>query len=102
MKKINKEKIGPLGITSFLDAVALCMPIITSDNTCFSNDVKKYQLGIVYETGNETSLKNAMRRMYEDRQFYDSCIQNLKAYRSTRDISIFSCNLKQIIKNIFN
>ena len=100
VKKFNKEKIGPLGITSFLDAVALCMPIITSNNTCFSSDVQKYQLGLVYEAGNKESLKQSMNKMYMDRQFYDNCTKNLQTYKKDRDISAFSCNLKKIIKNV--
>lgn len=100
VKKFNKKKIGPLGITSFLDAVALCMPIITSDNTCFAKDVEEFQLGIVYETGNAESLKNAMKKMYENKAFYEECVGNLANYKKTRDISVFSDNLKNIIKKV--
>ena len=102
VKKFSKEKIGPLGITSFLDAVALCLPIIASDNTCFSKDVEKYKLGIVYETGNVESLKKAMKRMYEDKVFYKNCVHNLENYKKTRDISVFSEKLRNIMRTVMS
>lgn len=100
VKKFKKEKIGPLGITSFLDAIALCMPIITSDNTCFAGEVEKYNLGIVYETGSVDSLKRAMRKMKNDKQFYNKCTINLQNYKEKRDISKFSKKLQEIIKRV--
>lgn len=102
VKKFNKKKIGPLGITSFLDTVALCMPIIASDNTCFSGDIEKYQLGIVYKTGDAESLKKAMQKMHNDESFYKNCVQNLKNYKKTRDISAFSEKLKDIMRNVMH
>lgn len=100
VKKFKKKKIGPLGITSFLDAVALCIPIVTSDNTCFSDDIKKYHLGVVYKTGNKESLKKAMKKIYEDKIFYKECVRNLKGYKETRDIQLFSQKLQNIIRKL--
>lgn len=35
------------GEVDFLDCMALGIPVITSDNTCFAGDVEKYGLGII-------------------------------------------------------
>ena len=99
VKKFKKEKIGPLGITSFLDCIALKLPVITSDNTCFADDVKKYGLGVVYKTGNEKSLEDAFIKMKEDREFYYQCCKNIEQYSNNKTIYEYGENLKRIFNS---
>lgn len=99
VKKFKKSKIGPLGITSFLDCMALKLPVITSDNTCFANDVEKFGLGIVYKTGNEQDLVDALIKMKENKQFYSQCCENMELYSKNKTAFEFGENLKQIINS---
>lgn len=80
IQKSDKIMIGPLGVTSFLDAIALNMPIVVSDNVFFSELIEKYQLGIVYETGNTLDLAKAMEKIYYDNEFLLRCKENMKKY----------------------
>lgn len=94
--QFNKEKIGPLGITSFLDCMALGCPVIASDNTCFAGEVRDKELGYIYKTGDIESLKNGMRLMAGDSEYYSKCRDNIMRYAETRTIASFSDNLRRI------
>ena len=100
IKKFNKEKIGPLGITSFLDCIALGIPVITSDNTCFAPDVKKYKLGCVYRTGDVDSLMHSLRVIKDDHEFYNQCVKNIEQYSNGRTIEAFNKKLLNIINKV--
>lgn len=97
VKKFKKPKIGPLGITSFLDCIALKIPVITSDNTCFADDIEKYGLGIAYKTGNEQELSDALIRMKCDKEFYSQCCKNIEVYSRNKTIFEYGENVKRII-----
>ena len=96
-KDNNLKLLGPIGNTSFMDAIALEMPVICSDNLCFSKDVEKESLGIVYKAGNEESLYYALKKMYEDINFYNECCNNMKKYSKKYDISIYQNSIWDII-----
>ena len=63
----------------------------------FSKDIEKYQLGVIYETGNVEQLKAAMKKLYEDKTYFEQCVFNLEEYKRVRDISLFSDCLLKII-----
>lgn len=97
--KNEKYKIGPLGITSFLDCVALEMPVIASDNVCFANNIVKNDIGIVYQTGNKKELSGALLKM-ENEAYYKKYSANIKKYRIGKTVQKYSENLLSIIKEI--
>ena len=100
VKEFPNIVIGPLGITSFLDGMALGCPIITSDNTCFASDVDKYHLGITYKTGDLNSLRESLLRMKEDEAFWETCKNNMIKYSEGKTIEKYSENLTRIINSI--
>lgn len=100
IRENKKFTIGPLGITSFLDCMALDIPVVTSNNTCFAEDVEKYTLGCSYETGNMQSLEQAMKKLYNDRDFYMECSENMQKYSTGKTIEKYSANLIYIINEV--
>lgn len=96
----NKYKIGPLGITSFLDCIALQLPVIASDNVCFAEDIERYGLGKIYKTGDAESLSENLLKVENDKEEYKILKSNIKKYRKNRDIIFYSKNLLKIIRNI--
>lgn len=102
IKNFEGKIIGPLGITSFLDCIALGIPVITSDNTCFANEVKRYNLGISYRTGEAKDLADALQKMHNDVEFYQNCKKAILQYREGRTIDVYSNNLAQIINNVMS
>lgn len=100
VKKNKKNKIGPLGITSFLDSIALGMPVIASDNVCFANEIVKHNIGIVYKTGDINDLSKALKTMQKDQELYDKCSYSMKIYQKNHNIKQYSEKMVLIIKDI--
>ena len=94
-----KNKIGPLGITSFMDCVALGIPVVASDNVCFAKDIKDNGLGLLYKTGDADSLATAMKRLSEDVDFYNSCREKLHSY-ANKTVEEYSNILVEVISHI--
>lgn len=93
------KTLGPIGITSFMDAVALNMPIICSNNTCFSQYVIQNKLGIVYTAGNFEELVEAMKK-FNDNKYYVKCVSNMKKFSQGKSINIYSSKLENILKEV--
>lgn len=92
--------LGPIGNTSFMDAIALAKPIICSDNLYFSEDVEKYKLGLVYKAGDKTSLVQCMKIMSGDENFRENCTENMRNYAKDKDITNYSDCVESIFNNI--
>lgn len=92
--------MGPYGITSFMDAIALRLPVICSDNCCFAHYVKNFELGMTYKTGNEESLSDAVKRLYLDKSFYEKCVHNMYEFAIGKDAFQYSTNLRNILNEI--
>ena len=95
----KKEKIGPLGITSYLDAIALGIPVIASDNVCFADEIRKRKTGMLFETGNIDDLSLKMTKLLNDRSIYNECCDNLKRMDGM-GIDQYSITLVGILENI--
>lgn len=92
--------IGPLGATSFLDAISLGYPVLVSDNVYFADDVINNEIGLVYKTGDLEDLKEKMRLMYENDELMKKFTINMIEYGKNRDISNYSKILKESIDEL--
>lgn len=95
----KKNKIGPLGITSFLDCIALKKPVIASDNVCFAQEIETHRIGLLYKTGDKESFRNALKNISEDDCLYNELISNIEKYEY-RSVSDYSVVLSMIIENV--
>lgn len=95
----KKYKIGPLGVTSFLDCIALKLPVIASDNVCFAEEIEKYELGIIYKTGDAYSLKKAIKTM-KNKKVQEAMRTNIMQYQQNKSIQVYSEKLIEIIDKI--
>lgn len=95
IQESKKERIGPLGITSYMDAVSLGIPVIASDNACFAKDIIRLKVGIVYKTGDCEDLANALRTLQSDASLYNSCVENMKLFNRSSIVD-YSFNLQNI------
>lgn len=93
--------VDPVGYTSLMDALALNIPVIVSDNTLVSNFVKRYHIGIVYEAGNLASLKNALEQMQDEKK-WNNFKDNLLSIRMNQNVSIekFSKELFDVFRYV--
>lgn len=97
--KNDKNKIGPLGITSFLDCIALELPIVASDNVCFAREIKENNLGVVYTTGAWKSLSAAMRELMDEKK-YDEYKKAIAEFKSEKTMKRYENKLYLIIENL--
>ena len=95
----SEKMLGPIGLTSFLDAIALGMPIITANKTVFSKIVEIEKMGIVYKAGNLADLKAAMNIFINDKSLIRTYGENAYQYGRKNDINKFSAELKKLLDN---
>lgn len=87
------------GSTSFMDAIALGMPIVWHKGNPYSDDIEKYQLGELFERENIEDLKKALRKVLENYDFYHN---NMLAFRKTHNIYSFTERLFEGFKAILD
>lgn len=97
----DKNKIGPLGITSFLDCIALGLPIVASDNVCFANIITENNLGLVYKTGDSQSLSIEMKEIM-DAKNYNDFRKSIIKFKQEKTMRKYAENLNRIIENLNN
>ena len=97
----DKNKIGPLGITSFLDCIALGLPIVASDNVCFANVIMENNLGLVYKTGDSQSLSTEMKKIMDVKNYNDFRKSIIK-FKQEKTMRKYAENLNRIIENLNN
>lgn len=95
----DKNKIGPLGITSFLDCIALGLPIVASDNVCFANIITENNLGLVYKTGDSQSLSTEMKKIMDVKNYNDFKKSIIK-FKQEKTMRKYAENLNRIIENL--
>lgn len=100
-KSNNNLMLGPVGSTSFMDAIALGKPVICSDNLYFARDIEKYSLGLVYKAGNKDSLISCMKKMITDEKLRVVCTDNMKRYAENKDIENYSKSVYKIITTVY-
>lgn len=88
------------GLTSYMDALALRMPIIASDNVSFAWEIDEYGLGLLYKTGDIESLKAAIKKLHDDESFFKKCRENITEYTRHSNINEYSKRLEKIFDNL--
>lgn len=68
------------GLTSFIDAVMLGIPILMSDNTLIGIDIEKKNMGYVYRAGDELDLRNKVNKLlnlsdFDYLKMRESCLE---------------------------
>lgn len=97
--KTNK-RLGPIGLTSFLDAVALGIPIISADNTAFANIIVDKKLGFIYNAGDQVDLENKMNLFKKNPLLINELGFNACEFGRKYDIKYFGDKLYNIFKSI--
>lgn len=101
-RKNKKTLLTPYGITSFLDAIALGVPVICSDNACFVDTINKHKLGLVFDSSSALDLSHKLEELYYDNTLFQQLSNNIKEYSKTHTIHKTSYLLKKIILAIKN
>ncbi|HAT62480.1 MAG TPA: hypothetical protein DCS83_08075 [Prevotella sp.] len=86
--------MGPIGNTSYMDAIATGMPIICSNNASFADEIKNNNLGTTYCPRDVNSLYEAMKETIENYEFYHN---NMIEFSNTHTINDYANNLIPLI-----
>jgi len=96
----TKHRLGPIGLTSFLDAVALGMPIITASNTSFSDAVLQYKMGLIYTAGNAKELEEKMNILKNNKDLVIEFGTNAYNFGQNNNMKAFGEKLYKILEHI--
>lgn len=69
--------------TRILDYLWCDLPIISTKGDFFGSEIEKHTLGITIEPEDVQGCKDAMLKLIEDKEFYETCKGNIKEYKET-------------------
>lgn len=93
----SEHRLGPIGLTSFVDVMAMGMPIITADNTVFTHIVTENNVGLVYKAGDVDDLCDKMRFFKENPEMVVVYGRNAYEFGQKNDAGKFACRLQEIL-----
>lgn len=64
--------------TRFLDLFWAELPMVCTHGDVLAKDVEERQLGIVVPQGDTKAIASAIRRLVDDREFYEQCRRNVR------------------------
>lgn len=97
---IRPSRPGLYGTTSFLDAIALGMPIVMSDNTMIGVDVEKLQFGLFYRAGDPDSLADKLRMLASNEELQARFRRNSRAFAEEHDLNAFTRRILGIFHSL--
>lgn len=77
----SSEMLGTVGLTSFMDAVGMQMPVIVASNSPISELVEENEIGLIYEAGNFVDLSTKMKAI-SNLENYIRFYKNMGIYAS--------------------
>lgn len=95
----SHKRLGCIGNTSFMDAIALGMPIIVADNSVMSNIVFANSCGLVYHAGDLSSLVKCMQNMSNKRSL-KRMGANARSYAERINMVTYSKKNNEILQKI--
>lgn len=96
----SENRLGPIGDTSFMDALALGMALIVADNSVMSTLVKQYDMGFVYEAGNEESLRGCMQAYINNPSLVHEKGRHAREYAEKVNMQSYSDKISDIILKV--
>lgn len=85
--------------TRILDYLWAGLPIIATEGDYFSQEVDDKNLGVVVKFKDVESLKDAIIKISDDKDFYNECKKNIKEYREQYKWNIVTKPLKDFCNN---
>lgn|GEM_PF-5657078 len=98
MKEVQPINSVLIGLTSFVDAVALGIPVLMSDNSLIGVDVEGLGLGKIYKTGNAADFEKQMSSLMEltDDEYKAMC-GNCLEFSRKNSFEKFSKRINELI-----
>lgn len=94
----DEQPLAAIGMTSFVDAIALGMPVIVADNTAYRDIVRNNRLGFVYKASNVEDLKRTMMQFKENPGLVTEYGKNALEFGQKNNIEQFSKKLHKLFE----
>ena len=89
------------GLTSFIDAVMLGIPLLMADNTLIGVDIEKEGVGLLYHAGDEMDFEEKARKILAmSESEYRKMRENCFAFSEQYNYDVFCTTLLQILKTV--
>ena len=98
--KEGKNKYTLSGLTTFVDAVVMHKPGLTSDNTNMGMDIEGLGIGLVFKAGDVEDMRNKMLHLLNlsDDEYRQMC-DNMAEYSKTHNYNEFCKEIISIIEH---
>lgn len=91
----NKKMLGPIGATSYMDAIALGMPVVTNEKAAFAKEIVDNGIGCLFKL-NEESLAKALEQSLEK---YDKLHNAMASFSEHHSIGKYTEILSKYLFN---
>ena len=89
-----------IGLTSLVDALAMGLPTIMSDNTMIGVDLEQEQIGLLYKAGNSNDLRKQLQKLLNNTHFLKEMSNKARIFAEKNDYKSFkNCIIKIIDKD---
>lgn len=94
----DEHPLAAIGMTSFVDAMALGMPVIVADNTAYRDLVRDRRLGFVYKASDAEELEKAMVQFKEHPALVREYGKNMLEFGKENNIRQFGEKLYKLFE----
>lgn len=100
MKKLKKDNNLINGLTSFIDALGMGLPVIMSDNSNLGIDIEKEGIGFSYAAGDTDGLVRKLAKCLEmDEVEYEEMYEKCRLFACKNSFDIFSKSINTFIEH---
>jgi len=99
MRKMPQDNAILIGLTSFVDALGMGLPILISDNSLIGIDIEKLNIGYVYRAGDLKDLEDTLKKYdrLTPEKYQQMCV-NCKKFAEKNSFAKFSSRICELIK----
>lgn len=90
----NNAMLGPIGNTSYMDAIALGMPVVTNRKAAYAKEISANDLGVLFDS-TEDSMRTALLKSLEN---YSELSKNMNRFSENHTIQNYSEELIKYLK----
>lgn len=101
LSNINLDGKLLIGLTSFVDAMALGLPVLISDNSEIGIDIEELNLGLVYKAGDEKDFASKLKTLISmSDNDYNEMSKSCHEFAVHNSFSIFSRKVNAMLESV--
>lgn len=93
---------GVFGLTSLVDALYTCKPVVVTKTTGLGIQIEKNRLGMEAEAGNTEAMRKAIQQLMQDEELRDKISNNIKKFKERNNMENSAGEICKAFKEIMN